>query len=364
MKKIGFTLVIVGIASFLWAFVQSKKTPAPPNIILLIGDGMGLSQMSSAFFLKDNPNFERMPVVGLSKTASSKEKITDSAAGATAFACGQKTYNGAIGVNDAGDSIPTLVELLSLKGYQSGLIATSSITHATPASFYAHVPSRQMEEEIAEYLLKSQVDFFAGGGLDFFTKRKDDKQLTNGSSFTIKTDSLVPMTDVDGPLGYLLAGGGMPKMEKGRGDFLSRATALAFDFFKKEETPFFLMVEGSQIDWGGHANDGEYVVQEVLDFDAMLGVVLDYAEKDGNTLVVVTADHETGGFTLASEQKKIPFKGLQSNYENIRYDFTTFGHSATMVPVLAYGSGAQNFGGIYENTAIFDKIMQITQGKK
>lgn len=359
MKKILFVSIAVVAICVTLAFTTNNRNEPKPNIILLIGDGMGLSQMSSAFFLKENPNFERFKVVGLSRTSSSKEKITDSAAGATAFACGKKSYNGAIGVDDNKDSIPTLVELLSLKNYQTGIIATSSITHATPASFYAHVESRNMEDEIADYLMKSEVDFFAGGGLKFFNDRKDGRNLLEQNQFSILIDSL-PSTLPDAvKQGYVLARKGMPKMEEGRGDFLTKATNLAFQFFERTEKPFFLMVEGSQIDWGGHANDGEYVVQEVLDFDEMVGAALDFAEKDGNTLVIVTADHETGGFTMAAERKKIPFRGMQDNYENIRYDFSTMGHSATLVPVLASGKGAEKFSGIYQNTAIFYKIMEV-----
>ncbi len=359
MKKIILgVLVVLGITTLL-AFKHSMRTEPKPNIILLIGDGMGLSQMSSAFYVKDNPNFQRFKVVGLSRTSSSIEKITDSAAGATAFACGKKSYNGAIAVDDNKDSIPTLVELLSPKGYQTGLIATSSITHATPASFYAHVESRNMEDRIAQYLMNSEVDFFAGGGLKFFNDREDGRNLLQQNKFLLITDSLPTALPDAKKQGYLLAKKGMPKMQEGRGSFLTEATKLAFSFFGRQKAPFFLMVEGSQIDWGGHANDGDYVVEEVMDFDEMVGAALDFAEKDGNTLVIVTADHETGGFTLAAERKKIPFRGMQDNYENFRYDFSTMGHSATMVPVLAAGKGSENFSGIYQNTDIFYKIMAM-----
>ncbi len=337
----------------------------PPNIILLIGDGMGLSQMSSALFYgEQSPNYERFPVVGLSKTSSSSHKITDSAAGATAFSAGTKTYNGAIGMGADSTAVPTLLEDLAQQNWRTGLIATSSITHATPASFYAHVKLRKQEFEIAEQLLTAPVHFFAGGGIRYFSNRLDERNLLQEAEayrLRIDTNALHPRKwNSKDRYGYLLAKGGMPRMLDGRGDFLTAATQMAFSYFDNfGQDPFFLMVEGSQVDWGGHANDGEYLTTEMLDFDQAIGAALDYAEKDGNTLVIVTADHECGGFALVSEEIDVPFQGSRRDYDSLRFSFTSGGHSATMVPVLAYGPGAEKFSGIYENTAIYAKIKAI-----
>lgn len=333
--------------------VEVIENPAPKNIILMIADGTGLSQISSSLYYSEEPsNYERFKHIGLIKTSSASDLITDSAAGATSFSAGIKTYNGAIGVNTDTIAIPTILEQLSERGYATGVIATSTITHATPASFYAHVKYRRMEEEIAEALTYSSVDFFAGGGLKFFNNRSDKKDLlaqleTNG--FVVDTTSLPVNTTLskDKKYGFLLAGGGMPKMIEGRGSFLGDATRLGLAHLSKDADGFFLMVEGSQIDWGGHANDGEYLIGEMLDFDKVLGQVLDFAQRDKNTLVIVTADHETGGFTLASDD---------GNYNKIKLSFSTGGHSATMVPVFAYGPGAKDFSGVYENTAIYRKL--------
>ena len=150
--------------------------------------------------------------------------------------------------------------------------------------------------------------------------------------------------------GYLLADNGMPRMLDDRGDFLGVATAKALNYFDLSENPYFLMVEGSQIDWGGHANEEDYLVSELIDFDEVIGQVLDYAEQDGETLVIVTADHETGGYTLASNE---------GDYAEVKGAFSTDGHSATLVPVFAYGPGAEDFSGIYENNAIFHKMMKV-----
>lgn len=336
-----------------------------PNVIFMIGDGMGLSQMSSALFAgTGQPQYLRFPVVGLSQTSSSSHKITDSAAGATAFSCGVKTYNGAIGVGPDSLALETILECLEKQGWNSGLVATSSITHATPASYYAHVDSRRKEFIIAEQLLSSPVDFVAGGGQEFFFSRMDKRNLYPAfadANFLLDTQQLQrpQQWDLEKRYAYLLAKDGMPRMLDGRGDFLPQATEMALSYLSAKGAPFFLMIEGSQIDWGGHANDGDYVLSEMLDFDAAMGKVLDFAAADGNTIVVVTADHECGGFALVSEEVEVPFRGKQRDYDSLRYAFNSGGHSATMVPVLAYGPEAESFGGIYQNTALYHRLMAI-----
>lgn len=344
------------------AQVPTSADNPPKNVILLIGDGMGLAQVSTAFFYQDKPaNFARFPITGLIKTSSSSDKITDSAAGATAFSAGVSTYNGAIGVDPDEKPVPTLVELLSEEGLSTGLVATSSITHATPAAFYAHVKLRSSQEDIAKQLLNSEVDFFAGGGTKFFVDREDrinyyDSAAAHGFKVDTTTLSTSNNLSLKQRYGYLLAPDGMPRMLDNRGSFLPDATQQAVNYLSQNEDGFFLMVEGSQIDWGGHANDAQYIITEVLDFDQTLGVALDFAEKDGNTLVVVTADHETGGFALSASGEK---SGSGSDYNELNGTFSTGGHTATLIPVFAYGPGAEVFSGIYKNTEIFHKIMKV-----
>ncbi|PHR15086.1 MAG: alkaline phosphatase [Aequorivita sp.] len=331
----------------------TSEIKKPKNIILLIGDGMGLSQVSAAIYYKDGkPNFERFNTIGLSKTSSASDLITDSASGATVFSTGVRTYNGAIGVDKDTIAIPTIIEQLSRRGLATGIISTSSIQHATPASFYAHVKSRRMYEEITEFVPNSGVNFFAGGGLKFFNQRKDGKDLLaamKAKDYEVSTGQLPQTTTSKNQL-ILLAEDGMPKMSEGRGDFLLNATKLALEKLSQNEKGFFLMVEGSQIDWGGHDNDADYLIKELLDFDKTLGVALDFAKQNGETLIIVTSDHETGGFTLAS---------VGSDYNKIKPSFSTPGHSATMVPVFAEGPGASLFNGIYENHEIYHKMMAL-----
>ncbi len=375
MKKIAafisLGLILFIVTSFVNSSKEERETPkdkSPKNIIILIGDGMGISQMSSAYYFQENenqePNFSRFPIVGLSRTSSAKEKITDSAAGATAISCGKKSYNTAIAVDVDKKPIETILEFLGKKEFTTGLISTSSITHATPASFFAHAKSRHMAKEIAAQMPESEVDFFAGGGLEYFLDKDEKIDIISHlkkNGFITNVENLIAPEQLEkgNKYGFLLAKDAMPKMSKGRGDFLSDATDLALNYFDMHDRPFFMMVEGSQIDWGGHANDADYLIKETLDFDKMIGLVLDYAEKDGNTLVIVTADHETGGFTLAAKEKKIPFRGTQRDYKEIGPRFSTGGHSAAMVPVLAYGPGAEIFSGIYQNTEIHAKIMKL-----
>ncbi|WP_086476950.1 alkaline phosphatase [Arenibacter amylolyticus] len=338
------------------------------NVILLIGDGTGLSQISSAFYFKEtSPNFARFNSIGLINTSSSQQNITDSAAGATAFASGIKTYNGAIGVANDSSEVKTLVEIVSPKNIKTGVIATSSIQHATPASFYAHVINRGLYEDIAVDMVHSDIDFFAGGGRKFFNKRKDGQNLLGdleAKGFGIDTLALGNFEEVKqySKMAYILAEDSMDPVAKGRGDFLPKATELGIQFLNKDEehSNFFIMIEGSQIDWGGHANDADYLISELIDFDDAIGVALDFAEKDGNTLVLVTGDHETGGFTLSSTPKQTEEGKSYSDYNEITGTFSTTGHSATLIPVFAYGPGSEAFSGVYENTEIFHKIMEAT----
>ena len=340
---------------------ESFRTPK--NVIFLIGDGMGLTQVSTAFYYQDKESsFKRFKHIGLHQNMPTSHRVTDSAAGATSFASGVKTYNGAIGVDQDTIPVPTILEILSARGKSTGVIATSSIQHATPASFYAHTFSRGNYEEIARQLVYSPVNFFAGGGLKYFNQRYDQVNYLDSLShygFQLDTSELIAYElDIDKKYGYLLGADALPKMQDGRGKFLPVASTLAIDHLSQDKDGFFLMIEGSQIDWGGHSNDAEYVIQETLDFDATIATVLDFAEKDGNTLVIVTADHETGRLSLSAAT--IFGKG---DYTKITPTFSTGNHSATLIPVFAYGPGAEHFMGIYQNSDIFFHLIKALKIK-
>ncbi len=342
---------------------QSKKfeQPAKPrNIVLMIGDGMGLTQITGGMLANENRlNLERIKHIGLSKTSSSREVITDSAAGATAFSIGEKTYNGAIGVDSLGVAKENILEELEKKGYASGLIATCNITHATPASFYAHQPKRSMYYQIAEDLANSEIDVIVGSGLVHLEDRTepieeffDDRNLVTemkqkGFSFV---HNLAELQNSEGRAGYFYSYDHPPSVLDGRDDILPRSVHPVVEKLEQlSDKGFFLVVEGSQIDWGGHANNSEMIIAEMIDFDKAVGQVLDFAEKNGETLVIITADHETGGYAL---------RDVEGDYKKMTGSFSTGGHTATMVPVFAYGPGAELFTGMYENTAIYYKMKQ------
>jgi alkaline phosphatase len=326
------------------------------NVILMIGDGMGISQVSSTYYYGDEePVFNSFKNIGLVQTSSAKEKITGSAAAGTAIASGVKTKNTVLGLDTNFNNLKNITEIISKKkNIFTGLVATSSITHATPAAFYAHVESRKMHDEIALQLINSQIDFFAGGGKDFFFKRKDNQNLYKSlvdAGFLIDTISIEKETkfDISKKYGYLLADNEMPPIIENRGDFLRVATNKAIEYLSLSEDGFFLMVEGSQIDWGGHAMHAKYTIDETLDFQKAVKAALEFAKRDGNTLLIVTADHETGGFSLSSNE---------GNYNDIKPNFATDGHTASLVPLFAYGPGSEDFSGVYDNTDIFKKIIK------
>ncbi|MFT4635163.1 MAG: alkaline phosphatase [Arenicella sp.] len=343
---------------------QGDQTPVK-NVIFLIGDGMGLAQVSKAMQSRDKPlNLEKATHVGLIKTTSSKEQITDSAAGATAFSIGIKTFNGAVGLDGNGQSKTTILEMLAADGYSTGLIATSGITHATPASFFAHVKSRDNYYSIAEAMVDAPVSLFIGGAEDHFDKRNnkkrgkpDDRDLVKemeakGVTFIRDLSGLEKAT---GRVAYFTSGKHPDSIIKGRSDYLPESIKPSIEFLQKEsEVGFFMVVEGSQIDWGGHANDLDYTISELYDFDNAVGEAIKFAKKDGNTLVLITADHETGGLTL-------PTSDIESEdpYSEAGHAFSSMGHTSTMVPVYAYGKGAEDFTGVYENTAIYHKLLSV-----
>lgn len=357
MHKFRFFVLwaLVAVVAVSVSYAQKQKNaplPKVKNIILMIGDGMGTAQVFAAYTAqKGQLNMMRFPVTGFLLTQSESHYITDSGAGGTAIATGKRTYNGAIGVDMNKQPIPSVLEIAKQNGLATGIVVSCAITHATPASFYAHQGSRAQDEDIAADLLKTQPDVVIGGGYKSFAHRKDGRNLIEElkqAGYQVADSTADLSSYKSGKLAALVAYGHPAKITAGRGDLLAKGTQTALNILSQNKKGFFLMVEGSQIDWAGHDNDFEYNVQETIDFDKAVGIALEFAKKDGNTLVIVTADHETGGLALTEG-------GIAEG--KVGGKFITKDHTAVMVPVFAYGPGAEAFMGVQLNTDLFGKML-------
>lgn len=329
-------------------FRQNDAYSRVKNVILLIGDGMGLAQIYAGITAnRGQLNLTQLLNIGFSKTGAADTYITDSAAGATAMATGDKTNNRAIGVDSTGQARPAIPALIKPWNMVSGLISAGSITDATPAAFYGHQSDRSFEREIAADFLQNPVQVLIGGGYRFFNEEKIlDTLRQRGYSVANQFDALAKLK---APF-VLLDDEAVISVGQGRKEFLTLSLRKTLGELSKNEAGFFVMAEGAQIDYGGHANDLSYVVKEMLDFDKAVGEALQFADQNGETLVIVTADHKTGGLTLLDGNLK---QGYVDGH------FSTNDHSGIMVPVFAYGPHSLDFRGVYENTAIHHKIMAI-----
>lgn len=333
--------------------LKAPKGKKVKNVILMIGDGMSLMDVYAAWVCNrgrlwlDNAQY-----IGLSATHCTDKLITDSGAGGTALATGHKTKYHAVGVDPEGKPLTTIIDLAKRKDKDAGIAVTCRLWDATPADFCCHNINRDNEQEIVADYPTSGVDFAFGGGAKYFTNRKDGRnifeELKNQGYYIARTwEELekresgkvfcVPY-EVDTPL------------PDERGDLLARATMKGISLMNQNKNGFFMMVEGSQLDDYGHFNQLDMLMKELHDFDRTIGEVMKWAAKDGETLVVVTADHETGGLTL---------HGGDLATGRIEAKFASTGHTGVMVPVYAFGPGAEEFTGFMDNTEIFWKIKKL-----
>lgn len=333
--------------------LKAPKGKKVKNVILMIGDGMSLMDVYAAWVCNrgrlwlDNAQY-----IGLSATHCTDKLITDSGAGGTALATGHKTKYHAVGVDPEGKPLTTIIDLAKRKGNDAGIAVTCRLWDATPADFCCHNINRDNEQEIVADYPTSGIDFAFGGGAKYFTNRKDGRnifeELKNQGYYIARTwEELekwksgkvfcVPY-EVDTPL------------PDERGDLLARATLKGISLMNQNKNGFFMMVEGSQLDDYGHFNQLDMLMKELHDFDRTIGEVMKWAAKDGETLVVVTADHETGGLTL---------HGGDLATGRIEAKFASTGHTGVMVPVYAFGPGAEEFTGFMDNTEIFWKIKKL-----
>ncbi|RFZ83172.1 alkaline phosphatase [Mucilaginibacter terrenus] len=328
------------------------------NVILIIGDGMGPAQLQAGQTANHGQlNITQCRFIGFSQTAASNSGNTDSAAGATAMATGHKTNNRAIGTGPNDEPLANLPDALSAHGIRSGIISSGDITDATPAAFYAHQPDRDSSNAIAADLLTSHVDVLIGSNQKSFLQNKDkglmNKLSAAGYQLHLKLNELEKANG--GKQLVLLSDADTRPVKDGRGDMLKTSILQTIRLLSGNKKGFFIMAEGAQIDYGGHANDLPYVVTELHDLDKTVAEALKFADEDGETLVIITADHETGGLTLLD---------ASANNGMVLGSFSTNDHTSINVPVFAYGPHAQDFTGTYPNTALFYKILNLLKAAK
>lgn len=357
------TIVLFLVALFLGSCTAGDNYPK--NIIVFIGDGMGVAQITAGKIVQGQLNLERFSVNGLVTTHSENSLITDSAAAATALATGHKTNNGEIAVSPDKKPLKTLFEYAQELGKATGIVVTSSVTHATPAAFLAHTADRGNHADIAEQIVTSGTDVLIGGGWTYFipesnagSRRRDKKnlltELENKMPLVLSYDKLSSSGEYE-KLAALLAPVSLPKAAE-RDYTLAELAAEAIGILSKNPKGFVLLVEGSQIDWAAHDQNQGEIISEMIDFDGAVGTGLDFARQHRNTLIVVTADHETGGFAVhdgSMEARQVTASG-----------FTTTGHTATMVPLFAYGPGSATFSGIQDNARIGQTLIDLLLNRK
>jgi alkaline phosphatase len=340
------------------AGAPSPAPAGPTRVVLFIGDGVGTAYWSAARFASDRLAVEAFRTIGLVDTRSASHKVTDSAAGATVYSTGVRTYNGAIGMGP--DSLPrrTVLEVAEEIGMSTGLVATSTITHATPGSFAAHVLHRRMEPEIARQIAQKEIDVLLGGGRKFFDGSAEGasellSELRRRYTYVETAEAFRSLrTDTVRTLLGLFAPSGMEAAIAGRAPTLPEMTRVALEILDRNPKGFFLMVEGSQSDWRGHENRPlAEVTAEMLEFDQAIQVALDYQARHPETLIVVVADHETGGLALE-----------QGENGELVADYTTDYHTGSMIPLFAKGPGEERFGGLIRNDRVGQLIMETVRG--
>lgn len=378
MKKHRILLAIMAALIVLSSCSIQKKTT---NVIYLIGDGMGFGAVSSLLLsMEEETGFEMAPVIGLNETCSANNYVTDSPAGGTALATGTRTCNGFLGVGpDSVQQISVLKKAQQL-GKKTGIVVNTTLTEATPGAFYAGVTSRKESYTIAKQFTESGVDIAIGAGLTAFINRPDSVDLTEvliekgydvylDWRHILNTESekfvgILEMSDVhrrnkqrnmvasaaEGQEVCLAArlAATEANVDTTRfsepTEYLHKACTKALAQLEKNApNGFFLMVESAIIDGYGHNNDSEGMIEEMQEFDKTLKALIAYVNEHPNTLLVVTADHETGGTSVAYKSHAV------NEPEGLHLSFSTQGHSGTVVPIFAYGAGAEKFRGIFQN---------------
>ena len=354
-----FLAIVLGLSACGGLGADGTGYSTPRNVILLIGDGMGFEQVKAASLYRTGTEaglaFQTFPVLGSLSTYSADNPVTDSAAAATALATGVKVKNGVISVRLPGDgsTLTTILEYLQAEGRATGLVSTKYLTDATPAAFAAHQNSRSMTNQIAEdFFTRSRPEVLFGGGGHGISA-----ELAVANRYTVVTDSsqlnalpnqiqLVSGQFGSDPLPYEADGlGSLPHLH----EMADKALSILAD----DPDGFFLLIEGGLIDSACHANNLERAIAEVLEFDNTVESVLAWAEGRTDTLIVICADHETGGLTVES-----------GGVGTVNGRFSTTGHTAADVPLYAWGAGASRFSGTMDNSDIAEAILGLSTGMR
>jgi alkaline phosphatase len=415
LKKKAMIIAIAGsftVGSFTGiTSLQSAEAKIPQankkveNIIFMIPDGYSSSYATNYRLFKGEESVMDSHLVGMHRTYSANSEVTDSAAAGTAMATGTKTNNGVISIDPAGNKLETILQAAEKSGKSSGLVATSTITHATPAVFGSHVETRANEKDIAPQLLQSDVDVILGGGKKYFSDDLLNKAKQDGYEIVSEKQSLTNVKKTDKLIGLFAEDSLSPELDRETTNepSLQEMTSAAIDVLSNDKDGFFLMVEGSQIDWAGHDNDAAWAMKDTEAFEKAVEAALDFAKKDKKTLVVIAGDHDTGGMSvggyggsganleilknvtatgdfMASQLNKersniqeiglkytgITLSGTEVNQikqasnpafqinsiisKRALVGWTHTGHTGTDIPVYAYGPQAHKFAGLIENT--------------
>ncbi|MBR5735718.1 MAG: alkaline phosphatase [Bacteroidales bacterium] len=338
-------------SSYIPDFRIDGKNAKVRNVILLIGDGMGLAAVNAGMYANGGAlTLTNLHTYGYVRTQSDDNFTTDSAASGTAYATGRKTNNGYIGKDPDKNDIPNIPEKLESYGIACGVISTDNLNGATPAAFFAHQESRNATAEIWADLPDARLDFVSAGSMPVFEEQSDSTRTAILERYTL-VKNVDAVDNAAAPVLFLPPSVALDE----RGDYLPRTTRAAIEYLSKQSKKgFFLMVEGARIDKEEHSNNTDGFVREMLDFDKAIEEAIRFAEKDGHTLVIISADHETGGVALRGGD---PEKGY------IRTAFASTSHTAITVPLFAYGPQSQQFRCFQENSDVSNKIVKILTGK-
>ena len=331
--------------------ILNSKAKFPQSIIFIIADGTGIGQYTLSYYANEKFPYKQFQHIGLVATHPDDglKKVTDSASSGTALATGRKTYNGAISVDHEGQPIKTVMEIAKDYEMSTGVVVTSTVTHATPASFLAHIDYRRKEAEIARQMAKSEADIIFGGGAKFWSNDVlVDLDKNNGQYIVELGDAYDPSKRLVG----LFNADALEPHYEGRTPTTTQMAIAAIDILDNNSAGFFLMIEESQVDWGGHSNNAEYIKGEMESLSDLVEMCLNYQRKHPNVLVVLTADHECGGVAVHD-----------ADNGNLDIQFTSDYHSANFVPIWASGPGSDFFDAMMDNTAIGKQLIKYVKNR-